>query len=106
MLLTICILFIKFAACTMMKRSEIHENFPDYSLRYKYPELCNTDSKQVSLLFQFNCNHNLSLYLRFLVTLNCQMERTFSFGSLSPCQSLRKTLFCFGSMEDQVVHQC
>ncbi|KAI7899375.1 Alpha/Beta hydrolase protein [Cokeromyces recurvatus] len=37
---------------TPIKRSKLHESFPEYSLRYTYPTLCNTTSKQTSGYFE------------------------------------------------------
>ncbi|KAL9557438.1 hypothetical protein MBANPS3_001378 [Mucor bainieri] len=38
-------------ATTMMKRS-VHAEFPDYSLRYTHPNLCDTGTKQTSGYFE------------------------------------------------------
>lgn len=45
-IIVICIFTTAILASTLMKRS-FYEKFPDYSLRYTYPNLCDTGTKQV-----------------------------------------------------------
>lgn len=62
------ILFIvSFVQCnSLFKRSKIHDQFPDYSLRYKYPTICNTASKQVIVvLVQERAYTLIQIYIGF-----------------------------------------